>query len=503
MSPAPGTSPAATVPRLSRDVARRFGARMLDRPAISAGDGTSGRQATAYLGQSLLVTGGPADSRSARVRRLAQTQATRGLDMVVDTRLDAIAEQLAAQGEVAREIIDRYWVSTVHLTPAPEHGRRSPVDAWPVLENVRSEGLERTEVRLDHPAFACASRGGPTGGAGDGGRRPVSFVMPTPSHRRRPGGRRPVVVVPDTGIGPHPWFEDESAVCRSVSVHGVRLGIDGPMHVSPPTARNPLQGSLPRYAGHGTFIAGIVRQQCPKARIEGIRIMDDEGGVHERLLINTLVALLVRQAVAITNNRAAEVFDVVSLSLGYYHEEPGDESTDPILAGLLRDLGSWGVAVVASAGNDSTTAPFHPASFAGQAMGLRRDSVPLVSVGAMNPNGSVAHFSNSGPWVSCVRPGVEVVSTLPTDLQGTDQAGESLNHAGTDRGSLDPDDFSGGFGTWSGTSFAAPMFAGQLAQHLSRSRSLGKTNRTAAVQRGWAAVRQELPEWKGSRPHPA
>ncbi|MGB3761889.1 MAG: S8 family serine peptidase [Ornithinimicrobium sp.] len=501
MTPPPGAPRSSSAPRVPRDVARRFGARVLDRPATSPGGGTRGAQATAYLGQSLLVTGGPSDSRSTRVRRLAETQATRGLDMVVDTRLDAIAEQLAAQGEVAREIVDRYWVSTVHLTPTREHPARSPVDAWPVLENVRFEGLERTEVRLDHPAFACASRSGPAGGSGDGGRRPVSLVMPAPSPRRRAAGRRPVVVVPDTGIGPHPWFEDEAAVCRTVSVHGVRLGIGGPMHVSPPTPRNPLQGSLPRYAGHGTFIAGIIRQQCPQARIEGIRIMDDEGGVHERLLINTLVALLVRQAVAITNDRAADVFDVVSLSLGYYHEEPGDESTDPILAGLLRDLGSWGVAVVASAGNDGTTAPFHPASFAGQAMGLRRDSVPLVSVGAMNPNGSVAHFSNSGTWVSCVRPGVEVVSTLPTNLQGTDQAGETLTHEGSDRGSLDPDDFSGGFGTWSGTSFAAPMFAGQLAQHLARSRSLGAVDRVAAVRRGWAAVRRELPEWKRSRAH--
>lgn len=497
-TPPVGTPRPILVPRLPQDVAQRFGARVLDRPASPAREGVPGRQATAYLGQSLLVTGGPADSRTHRVRRLADTTSTRGLEMVVDTRLDATAEQLAAQGEVARDIVDRFWVSTVHLTPARDQHHRSPVDAWPVLERVRAEGLERSEVRLDHPAFACLSPVNPFGAGQGGGRRPVSFVMPAPSSRRPPGRRRPVVVIPDTGIGPHPWFEDESTVCRDVSVHGVRLGIEGPMDVSPPSPRNPLHGSVPRYAGHGTFIAGIVRQQCPQARIEGLRIMDDEGGVHERLLINTLVALLVRQAVAITEGRSSDMFDVLSLSLGYYHEEPGDESTDPILAGLLRELGSWGVAVVASAGNDGTTAPFHPASFAGQAIGLHRDSVPLVSVGALNPNGTVAHFSNSGPWVSCERAGVEVVSTLPTDIQGTDQASEALNHAGTDRGSLDPDDFSGGFGTWSGTSFAAPMFAGQLAHHLSRSRALGATNRAAAVRRGWTALRRELPDWKRS-----
>ncbi|MGC1208542.1 MAG: S8/S53 family peptidase [Ornithinimicrobium sp.] len=487
------------MPRLPQDVAQRFGARVLDRPASPPREGDPGRQGTAYLAQSLLVTGGPADSRTDRIRRLADTTSTRGMDMVVDTRLDDVAERLAAQGEVAREIIDRFWVSSVHLTRALDEPHRSPVDAWPVLEGVRLEGLERTEVRLDHPAFACLPAN-PFEASQGAGRRPVSFVMPEPSSRRRPGRRRPVVVIPDTGIGPHPWFVEEATVCRDVSVHGVRLGLGGPMDVSPLSPRNPLQGTVPRYAGHGTFIAGIVRQQCPQARIEGIRIMDDEGGVQERLLINTLVALLVRQAVAITESRSADVFDVLSLSLGYYHEEPGDESTDPILAGLLRELGSWGVAVVASAGNNGTTAPFHPASFAGQAVGLRRDSVPLVSVGALNPNGTVAHFSNSGPWVSCERLGVEVVSTLPTDIQGTDEASEALSHAGSDRGSLDPDDFSGGFGTWSGTSFAAPLFAGQLAGHLSRSRSLGAPDRAAAVRRGWAALRRELPDWKRSSP---
>ncbi len=222
--------------------------------------------------------------------------------------------------------------------------------------------------------------------------------------------------------------------------------------------------------------------------------------MHERLLINTLVALLVRQAVAITRGRDDDVFDVLSLSLGYYHEEPGDESTDPVLAGLLRELGSWGVAVVASAGNDGTAAPFHPASFAGQATGLRRDSVPLISVGALNPNGTVAHFSNSGPWVSCERLGVEVVSTLPTDIEGTDQPSERLNHAGRDRGALDPDDFAGGFGTWSGTSFAAPLLAGQLAHHLSRSRTISDIDRVAVLRRGWAAVRRELPDWRPPSP---
>lgn len=496
----PGQSAAAerstAVPRLSPGVAQRFGARVLDRATTTPSDRSSGAQATAYLGPCLLVTGGPGGARTDRVRRLAETAATTGLDLRVDTRLDAVAEQLAAFDPVARDIVDRFWVSTVHLSARPDAADRGSVDAWPVLERLRSEGIDRSEVRLDHPAFACPLAAQPWGAAQGGGRRPVAFIMPTPSPRLLRGRRRPVVVVPDTGIGTHPWFAGDDVVRREVSVNGVSLGIGGPMDVAPPPPRSPLDGRVPEYAGHGTFIAGIIRQQCRQARVEGIAIMDDDGGVHERLLINTLVALLVRQAVAITHGRTDDVFDVLSLSLGYYHEEPGDESTDPVFAGLLRELGEWGVAVVASAGNDATSAPFHPASFAGQAVGLRPESVPLVSVGALNPNGTVAHFSNSGPWVSCERPGVEIVSTLPTDIQGADQPSDALRHGGRDRGSLDPDDFTGGFGTWSGTSFAAPLLAGQVAQHLARSTKLGVTTQEAAVRRGWAAVRKELPAWR-------
>jgi serine protease len=39
-------------------------------------------------------------------------------------------------------------------------------------------------------------------------------------------------------------------------------------------------------------------------------------------------------------------------------------------------------------------------------------------------------------------------------------------HSGRRREALDPDDFSGGFGVWSGTSFSAPIAAGAVARAL-------------------------------------
>ena len=66
-------------------------------------------------------------------------------------------------------------------------------------------------------------------------------------------------------------------------------------------------------------------------------------------------------------------------------------------------LGECGVAVVCSAGNDATARPMFPAAFApwadGDGTGARRarTCVPIVSVGALNPNRTTdALFSNAG-----------------------------------------------------------------------------------------------------------
>ena len=39
--------------------------------------------------------------------------------------------------------------------------------------------------------------------------------------------------------------------------------------------------------------------------------------------------------------------------------------------------------------------------------------VPIVSVGALNPNGTDALFSNAGPWVRAHAQGASVMSTMP------------------------------------------------------------------------------------------
>ena len=110
--------------------------------------------------------------------------------------------------------------------------------------------------------------------------------------------------------------------------------------------------------------------------------------------------------------------DVVNFSMGYYHETPTDAATDGPLRSAIDALTAAGVIVVAAAGNDATSTPFFPAAFAGAGS-------PLVSVGALNPDGSsVALFSNNGTqsaapsWITTHAIGAGVVSTVPVTLSG-------------------------------------------------------------------------------------
>jgi subtilisin family serine protease len=65
---------------------------------------------------------------------------------------------------------------------------------------------------------------------------------------------------------------------------------------------------------------------------------------------------------------------------------------------------------------------------------------------------------------------------------------------GRTRESIDPDDYTGHFAVWSGTSFAAPVLAGQLATLLANGLAADASRRPAvAIPRANAAIAQ-LPQ---------
>src|SRR5207245_8670781 len=158
----------------------------------------------------------------------------------------------------------------------------------------------------------------------------------------------------------------------------------------------------------GTFIAGIVRQVVPDAQVLPIRVMHSYDIVYEGDLSGALSLLANRIALAETSD-SDKMVDVVSLSLGYFSESASDVAATVALRQVIDALLDLGVVVVAAAGNYSTSRRFYPAAFAQRP--VPAGQVPLISVGALNPNGSKAVFSNGGHWVTAWASGAVMVST--------------------------------------------------------------------------------------------
>ena len=393
--------------------------------------------------------------------------------------------------------------------PPPGGGDQPPTqdqpplpDAWEVVQHLRdSLGASAGEIGLNHLMFASGlggvgfTVGHSVGGIGFtvghaigvneyaipgmGGRAPVRWLARPP--QRTEVARRPVVAILDTGVATHPWFDapdDDPIVLRyfydpnTVSVREATTDAEG--GETEPNLIDPLEGLIDPFFGHGTFIAGIIRQTCPDARLLSVKIMDNDGIVEEADLINAVGFIHQRQEKARNDGPDTDLIDVLSLSLGYYHEATEEGIRyDTTLSNALDALGKQGILVVAAAGNNATTRPLLPAGFTPYRNGALPNgaTATLISVGALNPDGGVSLFSNSGDWIAAYSPGAALVSTLPIvdagQRSGVDLGVGAVNEreVASWRATIDPDSFTG-FGTWSGTSFAAPAAAGAAAQAL-------------------------------------
>jgi subtilisin family serine protease len=285
-------------------------------------------------------------------------------------------------------------------------------------------------------------------------------------------------------------------------IAGPQIGYDDPasdpeVH---PDQTGDLDGVIDEVSGHGTFIAGLVHQAAPDADIVAWRVVDSDGTIVESDLVAALAGIANLGELA-ARSKGGLALDVLNLSMGYYHETPQDALFDPTMYEILAALGRNGTVVVVSAGNDSTARPSFPASVAPWSNGyapiaLDPHAVPIVSVGALNPNGTtVALFSNTGFWVRTYELGAAVVSTIPTGFQGGWQPAARTDAWGHTRESIDADDFSGGFAVWSGTSFAAPVVAGRIAAVLDAvaTHEAKTADRRGAIDRAWTALEKVTP----------
>jgi subtilisin family serine protease len=368
-------------------------------------------------------------------------------------------------------------------------------------------------------------------------RTPVALLLDPPARKSTKYcddnyGRRPVVAVLDTGVRRHPWLEGEPGqpggpysaaadgfvavdpriqdAIRREGEHARARG-DKPRQVikvawDTPDSDYPLVGELNAALGHGTFIAGIVRQVAPDARVLAVRAMHSDDVCNEGDIICGLRHLAQRIVLAEAGDLAATV-DVLSLSFGYFSESRYDMAVTSGLWKAIKVILDLGVVVVVAAGNYAMSQEFYPAAFSQEPAGAGQ--VPVISVGALNPNGTKASFSNDGHWVTAWAQGAAVVSTYPVDVDGsrTPELRIPVNRKPPGelppgRESLDPDDYSDGFAVWSGTSFSAPYLAALVARSLLEGASglrLNVPGRQAAAERAVAALERLRGEEKELR----
>jgi subtilisin family serine protease len=251
-------------------------------------------------------------------------------------------------------------------------------------------------------------------------------------------GRDVAVSVVDTGLlaGASAWAPWIEGVRPDTSAD-----IEDPDQLTVNSMKHDMDGFADPYAGHGTFVSGVIRCVAPASEVVVERILDASGFARESRLIRQIHDALTRSP------------DIISMSAGCYTRKNVPSLAFQVLwEERLSQLG--GIVLVAAAGNQSGTTPFWPAAFPW-----------CVGVGSMTRDGQRrSWFSNHGAWVDVYAPGEEIVNAYAHMKYKTIVDGEVR-------------DTSAGIVKWSGTSFSTPIVAGLIAARMSRT---GENARQAA-----------------------
>lgn len=330
----------------------------------------------------------------------------------------------------------------------------------PRYQNVDSPGWFTTRACEPHATTNGRGRSSVTG--------VVLLDERAPQARTQTPSRRPLVAVIDTVIEPHPWLGDgtcDDPFWRVATREGGSW-LGPSQHRTDPRSLASLPfEELPRHFGHGTFIAGIIRQLAPDARILSIPVMDDDGKAETGRVLEALQWLRDRVVEAREHEDPALFVDVINLALGWRASE--EEHFAPLpdrdeYVKVLGELGDAGVRVVVSAGNQGREEPVDTAAIAKDQQDAETPPrTPMLSVGALDPDGRRATYSNHGNWVLLYAPGTGLISTMPR-VQGL----SLVTPADMSSGVPNPDHLARGFARWNGTSFAAAWVSGKIAAHL-------------------------------------
>ncbi len=164
-------------------------------------------------------------------------------------------------------------------------------------------------------------------------------------------------------------------------------------------------GLIDEAFGHGTHVAGVIRQVAPESLIMALRVLDSDGRGENFDVANAISYAMYNGA------------SVINLSLGSHHDSA-------LLRDVIEEATSLGVVVVAAAGNLNSDTPQYPAAYS-----------CAIGVAAVGDSDVKSSFSSYGDWVDIAAPGEQIYSTFPD----------------------------GSYAWWSGTSMATPLIAGQAA----------------------------------------
>lgn len=317
----------------------------------------------------------------------------------------------------------------------------SPAAAESAVQALRGETTVKFAERNGAVASPEARRVSvwTVGTAGAGlGTQYVSDVMALSAAHAVSRGEGVRVAVLDTGVDlAHPELLPRLARDGAGRVLGRDFvdGDDTPAEVGQP-------GELG--FGHGTHVAALVGVAAPAARLMPVRVLDRAGGGNAWVLAEALAWAVDPDGNPATDDGA----HVINLSLGSTTPtdllktitelvtcEVDDDDDDYNQPGFAPDFARCAAGrravVVAAAGNSgSDQEMLYPA--AEQAKGA-------IAVTASTAARELASFANWGSWIQIAAPGDQIVSAVP----------------------------GGGYGTWSGTSMAAPLVAGTAALVMS------------------------------------
>ena len=319
--------------------------------------------------------------------------------------------------EIRRETVSRGLVRlTVPATPT----------LVPDLIGRLDEVLGRGVARPDHKVYVCPNSCPAT--------EPIEVPsgttepVPPPSSDAGNDGDGVSVSIVDTGLIPnsatgHPWLA------------GVRGRMENPYAFTDDDGETVIAP----YAGHGTFVAGVLRCMAPKASVFVERAFNIAGADYETNLASSLEDALDR-------NPDILVFTFTSAT----HRDQSLHTFDELYERRIR--GIKGLVVLAPAGNDGSSRPMWPAAHPG-----------VIAVGALAANGrDRAHFSGFGGWVDVYAPGEDLINAFPegTYVCSEPPVGEHRQFHG--------------MAVWSGTSFSTPVVAGLIAARMSQTGENGQ-----------------------------